>query len=194
MFEEDDERKETLPDLLEEQRELLNLLGEDDGEMIPILERALAENEALLKAKIDAYAYLIKRFKNEVEFRKRESQKEKLISRVCENKIARIESNLKAFMAEHNKSELMGLKDGFITYLAPQPSIELKEGIELDDVPNEFKRLKTILELDKLAVQKALKEGGQVVQDMLRKYFDFRISTIIKAKPNTEMKKLEKKK
>lgn len=151
--------------LLSEQQELVQKVLENEGEVAEDLEKAIKNNETALSAKVDAYEGLLKELDFRAEYLRGEAKDLLEGARVLESKAEFLRDRLCTFIAAIGKP-LQGNKRIF-KLGKPSVSIELKEGIVLDELPSEFVRTKH--ELNKIAVRDRWESLSLSIQEYFTK-------------------------
>ena len=147
----------TLYGITNEMQQLLRLIEENEGEMTPEIENALAISEDNFAAKSEDYGHAILNLKAMAAAAKAEKERLATLQRFYENTYNRLDTALKAAMVAtgHDKVETPTMR----LSLRHSTATEVDD---LDQVPAEYKTTKVEVVADKTAIKKAIQSGESV--------------------------------
>ena len=135
----------------------------EEGELTPELEEALVLNKEQLQTKAMDYAYVIKDSEYTVNAINDEIKRLQHMKKMEENKQTRLKDTLAGAMHIYGLEKIDGMvKLSF-------RSSESVEIINQSQIPQEFKKIKTEIVVDKIALKEALKRGEYVEGAILKK-------------------------
>lgn len=143
------EQPKSLVALLSEDFDLIKQVILNEGEISEDLEKAIIENSEALSGKIDSYSFVLHELDFRAEFLRKEARDLTEGARILENKAEALRDRLKYILTTAGKP-LQGNKKYF-KLGAPSVSIDLKESVNIGDLPGELVRTK--IELNKTAVK-----------------------------------------
>lgn len=149
--------KQTLYEISQEYLELAARIEENEGELTPELEEALAINEENHNAKIESYAAVIANYKAEAEACKAESKRLKEKADAALRHAETLKETIVRFLTVTDRRKVQ----------AGNWSVSLRdsEAVSVTDeslLPSDYWREKVERSVDKVAVKNAIK-GGQVI-------------------------------
>ena len=147
----------TLYGITNEMQQLLRLIEENEGEMTPEIENALAISEDNFAAKSEDYGHAILNLKAMAAAAKAEKDRLATLQRFYENTYNRLDSALKTAMVAtgHDKVETPTMRLSLRHTTATEVD-------DLDRLPAEFKTTKVEVVADKTAIKKAIQSGEAV--------------------------------
>lgn len=132
--------------------------AEADPELVDVRPVILAELEKLNleeSEKMRGIAGLIKSYQGDAEACRKETKRLQAKTKAIEGYIDQLREYAKSYMVRMDKPSI---KAGVFTWsLGSSQSVLLK--VPVEELPDEYKRVKTETEADKVAIGKALKEG-----------------------------------
>jgi hypothetical protein len=135
----------------------------EEGELTPELEQALVLNKDELQTKAMDYAYVIKDSEYTVNAINDEIKRLQHMKHMEESKQNRLKDTLAGAMHIYGFDKIDGMvKLSF-------RSSESVEIISQSQIPDEFKKIKTEIVVDKMALKEALKRGEMVEGAILKK-------------------------
>jgi predicted nuclease with TOPRIM domain len=137
---------------------LESLIIENEGVIDETIDQWLAEYQAKLEDKIDAYSYIITRYQEIAAEAKRLAERASRYSKT----VSELKDRLKYYMEHHGheKVETTRFTVKVTANGGPLPVL-LSPGLEVDDLPEQF--VKVIKEPDMNALRQALLSGDQEV-------------------------------
>ena len=147
----------TLYGITNEMQQLLRLIEENEGEMTPEIENALAISDDNFAAKSEDYGHAILNLKAMAAAAKAEKDRLTTLQRFYENTYNRLDSALKTAMVAtgHDKVETPTMR----LSLRHSTATEVDD---LDQLPAEYKTTKVEVVADKTAIKKAIQSGEDV--------------------------------
>ena len=147
----------TLYGITNEMQQLLRLIEENEGEMTPEIENALAISEDNFAAKSEDYGHAILNLKAMAAAAKAEKDRLATLQRFYENTYNRLDSALKSAMVAtgHDKVETPTMRLSLRHTTATEVD-------DLDQLPAEYKTTKVEVVADKTAIKKAIQQGEDV--------------------------------
>ena len=147
----------TLYGITNEMQQLLRLIEENEGEMTPEIENALAISEDNFAAKSEDYGHAILNLKAMAAAAKAEKDRLATLQRFYENTYNRLDSALKTAMVAtgHDKVETPTMRLSLRHTTATEVD-------DLDQLPAEYKTTKVEVVADKTAIKKAIQSGEAV--------------------------------
>lgn len=127
-----------------------------EGEIVPEVERALARLDSQVNGKIRALRGVIRNEETRLAGIKEEMERLKNLKKSSENKIEWIKNYLVACVAA-----LGGKFDGGTFKLSVGETSAVEAN--LDEIPELYKRVKTIVEVDKESIREHLKVPGTII-------------------------------
>lgn len=163
----------SLSELLKEEHTLLEAIVENEGEILPDLEKTLKENKDLLSSKVESYSMLIDRLDKETELFKAKEDEFKFARQSLEKTRKRIWESLKEAMRFNDMEELRG-QTVRLRLKRSQPIIEILEGCEFS--ASDLKRfydsgaawVKAKYEIDKAALKQSFTALSEPLQDRFK--------------------------
>lgn len=149
--------KETLYSINEEYLNILAQIEENEGELTPELEQALAINEEQHEAKLEAYGHIIANYKAEAEACKAEAERLKKKADNALKAAERLKDTIRYFLQVTDRRKAAG---GTFTF-----SLRDSEAVSVTDetaIPEEWWRVKTTREVNKADIKAALKGGAAI--------------------------------
>ena len=147
----------TLYGITNEMQQLLRLIEENEGEMTPEIENALAISEDNFAAKSEDYGHAILNLKAMAAAAKAEKDRLAALQKFYENTYNRLDGALKSAMVAtgHDKVETPTMR----LSLRHSTATEVDD---LDQLPAEYKTTKVEVVADKTAIKKAIQDGEAV--------------------------------
>ena len=149
--------------------------AEADPELVDVRPVILAELEKLNleeSEKMRGIAGLIKSYQGDAEACRKEAKRLQAKTKAIEGYIDQLREYAKSYMVRMDKPSI---KAGVFTWsLGSSQSVLLK--VPVEELPDEYKRVKTETEADKVAIGKALKEGKDL------DFAQFQINTTVTLK------------
>jgi hypothetical protein len=151
----------TLYELTQDYKILLDMA--EDPDVDP---EALADTmegiEGAIEDKADAYAAVMREMEGDAAKIDIEIERLKYRKQAIKANIDRIKANLMTTMLETGKTKFKTALNSFSLRKSGQAPVEILPGIDPDDVPLEYQRVKVTRDFDKTAIRGALKEGAQL--------------------------------
>lgn len=152
----------TLYDLTTEQLVINRLLEENGGELTPELEQALIITEENLSVKTEGYCKAIAIYKGEVETLKAEIDRLTAKKKTAEKAVERMKESLLDCM---KRLELEKINAG--TFTVSTRKSQFVEILDMDLIPDKYKKEVTTVSVDKNAIKDAFKnniivEGAEI--------------------------------
>ena len=147
----------TLYGITADMQQILQLIEENEGEMTPEIEQALAITEDQFVQKAEDYGKAILNLKAMAVAAKNEKDRLVGLQKFYENAYKRLESALSTAMQvfDHEKVENASMRLSLRHSTATEVT-------DLDQVPSEFKTTKVEVVADKTAIKKAIQQGEEV--------------------------------
>jgi hypothetical protein len=177
-----------LHELIVQETALLAEILENEGEILPEIEIALKTSQKDLQYKIDAYHQVMERLALEVEYRSKKAEHQKFIQKKCEAILEKMRESIKDVMLHHDKKRLTGKDIGFML-TRTKPSISLKEGKTLEDIPDLLKRQKIQVYLDKEVILKLYQTDPETFLSLYEKVLSIEPSYALKKFENLKSRK-----
>lgn len=138
-------------------------INQETGEIEPEIMRELAFTKAELRTKVADYGYVIKSIQDDISNYDNEIKRLQTRKKHLENIEKKLKDIITCAMVEFDESKING------------PTIQLSlrnsQAVEVEDIdilPLEYKRTKIIVEIDKVAIRKAIQEGIDVAGASLK--------------------------
>ena len=149
--------KQSLYNIVEEQRYTLAEIEDMAGELTQELEERLVINAHQLESKSIAYLEVIKDRESYINNAKEEIKRLQSIVKVNENLVDRLKDNLLMAVKTFGSFEV-----GFVKFgTRKSTSVEVQEDM-INSLPREYKTVKVTETANKTAIKKALEEGIEI--------------------------------
>ena len=149
--------KQSLYNIVEEQRYTLSEIESMGGELTPELEEQLVINAHQLESKSIAYLEVIKDREAYINLAKEEIKRLQAIVKVNDNLVNRLKDNLLTAVKTFGSFEV-----GFVKFgTRKSTSVNVQEDM-VNQLPNEYKTIKVTESANKTAIKKALQEGVEI--------------------------------
>jgi len=149
--------KQSLYNIVEEQRYTLSEIESMAGELTPELEEQLIINAHQLESKSIAYLEVIKDRESYINNAKEEIKRLQAIVKVNDNLVNRLKDNLLLAVKTFGSFEV-----GFVKFgTRKSTSVEVMDDM-INQLPNEYKTIKVTESANKTAIKKALQEGIKI--------------------------------
>ena len=149
--------KPTLYSINEEYLQLLAQIEENEGELTPELEEALAINEEQHEAKLEAYGNIIANYLAEAEACKAESERLRVKADRAKKAAERLKETIRYFLTVTDRKKAAG---GLWTF-----ALRESDAVLITDeaaIPDEWWRVKTTREVNKADIKAAIKSGTDI--------------------------------
>lgn len=149
--------EKTLYKINEEYLQLLAQIEENDGELTPEMEEALAINEQDHAAKLEAYGGIIANYLAEADACKAEAERLKAKAERAKKAAERLKETILYFLTATDRRKAAG---GLWTF-----SVRESEAVQVTDesaIPEQWWRVKTTREVAKIDIRAAIKAGSDV--------------------------------
>lgn len=149
--------KQSLYNIIEEQRYTLAEIENMAGELTPELEEQLVINAHQLESKSIAYLEVIKDREGYINNAKEEIKRLQNIVKVNENLVNRLKDNLLTAVKTFGDFEV-----GFVKFgTRKSTSVNVQDEM-INQLPNEYKTIKVTESANKTAIKKALQDGVKI--------------------------------
>lgn len=149
--------KQSLYNIVEEQRYTLSEIESMGGELTPELEEQLVINAHQLESKSIAYLEVIKDREAYINNAKEEIKRLEAIVKTNDNLVKRLKDNLLTAVKTFGSFEV-----GFVKFgTRKSTSVNVQEDM-VNQLPNEYKTIKVTESANKTAIKKALQEGIEI--------------------------------
>lgn len=148
----------TLKEILKDVHALEELLLENNGELVPVLQDWMTINENNLKTKVDSYAYFVSHLENGAEYFKQKSIEATNARKIYENQILKLKEYLKIVMTELTTDELKGEMYRY-KLVKSKPVVIIKDEMSL---PAIYMNEKIELYPDKESIKKDIENGIKI--------------------------------
>lgn len=149
--------EKTLYQINEEYLGILAQIEENEGELTPELEQALAINEENHAAKLEAYGNIISNYKAEAEACKAEAERLKAKAERAKKAAERLKDTIRYFLTVTDRRKVAA---GLYSF-----SLRDSKAVNVTDeslLPEEFWRVKTTREVAKTDIKAAIEAGQEV--------------------------------
>ncbi len=143
---------------LETAYELLNESTNAEGEVNEQALQLLNECKLPFEEKVEGYIEIRRRFKDDIDVLKAEEERLKVKRKRLEMAQERLENGLKDAL-KTVKMKKLKTKYCTIQIQASQPSLKI---LNLDEIPNEYKTIEQVIQVDKNAIKRDIKNGKKV--------------------------------
>jgi sugar-specific transcriptional regulator TrmB len=149
--------KQSLYNIIEEQRYTLSEIEAMSGELTPELEEQLVINAHQLESKSIAYLEVIKDREAYINNAKEEIKRLQNIVKVNDNLVSRLKDNLLTAVKTFGEFEV-----GFVKFSTRKStSVNVVEDM-INQLPKEYKTIKVTESANKTAIKKALQQGIEI--------------------------------
>ena len=149
----------TLEKLISQSNDLADKILELGGELDPVTELMLEQNNEDIHVKFDQLGFVRDQLKMRLEYAISKLRDWQSIANNCEKAIDHIEHKIKAGLENLDKKELNALEYSFTLALNPSPKVVVDN---TEKLPGEYLITKTETIVDKRAILKDLKSGKTV--------------------------------
>ena len=149
--------KQSLYNIVEEQRFTLAEIEDMAGELTPELEEQLVINAQQLESKSIAYLEVIKDREAYINNAKEEIKRLQAIVKVNDNLVNRLKDNLLTAVKTFGSFEVGFVKFG--TRISKSVNVDSEM---INQLPNEYKTIKVTESANKTAIKKALQDGVEI--------------------------------
>lgn len=160
-------KKQTLYDISDDLRALLELLDESGGELTPetepVFDQFFAELQSSQGEKLDSYIGVMRQFEMEASAAKAEAEQWAKKAQVKTNAVTRLKDRLKLHLETTGQQKVQTASGRVIAVQANgggEP-VNVSFVIDMDEVPDQFKKVR--VDLDVNAIREFLQGGGNLL-------------------------------
>jgi hypothetical protein len=135
--------------------ELENALVCSEGELTPEIEHLLTVTSEKIPQKIDSYGHIMDSLQKKADLYYQTAKEWETIAKRFEAAQERIKENLRLVMLEHKIDELQGQRERF-KMMKSSGSVKI---INQNEIPENYKSVSLIINVDKKAIGDELKKG-----------------------------------
>ena len=151
----------TLYELTQDYKILLDMAEDPDVDP-ELLADTMEGIGGAFEDKADAYAAVMREMESDAEKIDAEIERLKARKQTIKANADRIKANLMTAMRETGKTKFKTALNSFSLRKSGQVPVEILPGVDPDDVPLEYQRVKVTRDFDKTAIRGALKDGAQL--------------------------------